>query len=595
MLEVLRHRGPDDEGLASSGAATLGARRLAIIDLARGHQPMASEDGRVVAVQNGELYNFREVREALAVRGHRFTTDNDTEVIPHAYEEWGDAFVERLRGMFAIALWDAGRERLVLARDRLGKKPLAYAVTDGGIAFASELQALLTLPIDRAVDDEALRAYLTFGYIDAPRTAFRAIRKVRPGTVVAIARGAVTEQVYWRPTFTPKLALSEDEALERLRTTLTEAVRVRLISDVPLGVFLSGGLDSSTIVALMAQASAGPVRTFAVGFSDESYSELRYARLVAERFGTEHHELVVEPAANDVLPRLVRHLGEPFADSSIVPSFHVAQAARRHVTVALNGDGGDELFAGYDRYRAAALAARLDRVPRPLRAVAARLARALPAGPHAPALLRRARRFALPLADDAGTRYRSWIGYFDERILGERLRRHAPAPALAIGEGVDGLQELDLTSYLPGDLLVKMDIATMAASLEGRSPFLDHEVVDLVNRLPARLKLRGGRSKHLLRRLMAGVLPDEILARRKMGFVMPVAEWVRGPLRPMVTDLLLDGPDRGFVDREEARRVVREHLDGRVDRTRQVWALLMLELWSREVVERPAEVRVLAR
>ena len=279
MLETLRHRGPDDEGLASAGATAIGVRRLSIIDLVSGHQPMASEDGGIVAVQNGELYNFREVREALAARGHRFHTDSDTEVIPHAYEEWGSAFVERLRGMFAIALWDAGRERLILARDRLGKKPLAYAVTAEGVAFASELQALLTLPLDRAVDAEALRGYLAFGYIDAPRTAFRAVRKVRPGTLLEIAGGVVTERVYWRPTFAPKLAVSEDEALERLRATLTEAVRIRLISDVPLGVFLSGGLDSSTIVALMAQESSAPVRTFAVGFSDESYSELRYARL----------------------------------------------------------------------------------------------------------------------------------------------------------------------------------------------------------------------------------------------------------------------------------------------------------------------------
>src|SRR5581483_5651725 len=344
MLGQLLHRGPDEEGVGVSDAAAIGCRRLAVIDVVHGHQPMRNETGEILAVQNGELYNYQELRDDLVRRGHRLETQSDTEVIPHLYEEHGADFPRLLRGMFAIAVWDVRSRTLVLTRDRLGKKPLMYASTHEGLAFASEIAPLLSLGIDRSIDDHAIREYLSFGYVRAPRTAFRAIRSVRPGhTLVAKADGLREERAYWRLEFSPKERIEEAEALERLRAAIAEAVRIRLISEVPLEAFLSGGLDSSTVVAFMAKESNAAVRTYSVGFPDDDHNELRYARLVAERFGTYHHEFVVEPEAASVLPMLVRHVGQPFADASLVPTYYVAKTARQHVTVALNGDGGDEL------------------------------------------------------------------------------------------------------------------------------------------------------------------------------------------------------------------------------------------------------------
>lgn len=598
MLSCLQHRGPDEEGLGQLGAATVGARRLAILDLAHGQQPMSNEDGTVIAVQNGEIYNYRSLREDLSRRGHRFRTDNDTEVLPHLYEEHGADFPRHLRGMFAIALWDARESRLILTRDRLGKKPLLYADTPDGLAFASEIQALLTLPIDRSVDDEAIRDFLDVGYVRAPRSAFGAIRKVRPGHTLVYADGRVEEGSYWRLSFSPKDQIGEEDAVAGLRARLSEAVRIRLISDVPLGAFLSGGLDSSTIVALMASESADPVRTFSVGFRDEDFSELRYARLVAERFATDHHELIVEPDAAGVLPMLVRHVGEPFADPSLLPTYYVAKAARAQVTVALNGDGGDELFAGYDRYRAALLAGRLDGIPSAIRAAFATAARRLPEPKWMP-VARRARRVAMTLGMSKQRRYQRWTGFFADnpRIRGERIkelpRSSAMEEAIAAAGPTDSLEEMlaiDLGNYLPGNLLVKADIASMAASVESRSPFLDHEVVEFMAHLPSAMKLRGGRSKYLLRRLMRGVLPDEILERGKMGFGAPIGRWLRGPLRGLVDDTLASAPDRGYVDPFEARRVVTRHFAAPDENGLLVWSLVMLELWFRYVEELPAPV-----
>lgn len=596
MLARLMHRGPDEEGIGGSSGATLGCRRLAIIDMLHGHQPMRDETGDILAVQNGELYNYRDVREELLRRGHRFGTDSDTEVLPHLYEEYGADFPHYLRGMFAVAVWD-GRERmLVLARDRLGKKPLVYAESEGGIAFASEIQALLALGTDRTVDDAAIREYLSFGYVRAPRTAFSAIRCVQPGHARVYVDGRLREErTYWRIAFSPKEPMPEHEAVDRVRAAIAEAVRVRLIGDVPLGAFLSGGLDSSTVVAFMAQESTA-VRTYSVGFADEDYSELRYARLVAQRFGTDHHEFVVEPAAASVLPMLVRHLGQPFADASVVPTYYVAKTARQHVTVALNGDGGDELFAGYTRYRAALLAERFRPIPRPVRRLIAAGARRMPEPAWVPSS-RRARRFAMTLGMTHHERYRRWTGFFadDLGILGPRLRE-LPEPtgwldeAQAEARATDGLDEMlavDLRAYLPGDLLVKMDIATMAASLEGRSPFLDHELVELMARLPSALKLRGGTSKYLLRRLMRGVLPDEVLDRSKMGFGGPVGRWLRGPLRGLVEDAVLGAPDRGYVEPRRAHQIVDRLYASPTDNGLLVWCLLMLELWFRYVAEAP--------
>jgi asparagine synthase (glutamine-hydrolysing) len=599
MLAGMAHRGPDEEGISGSAGTVIGCRRLAVIDVADGHQPMRDETGDILAIQNGELYNYQELRADLVRRGHRLVTRSDTEILPHLYEEHGPDFPRLLRGMFAIVVWDARTRTLVLTRDRLGKKPLLYSES-GGVAFASELAPLLDLGISREIDDAAIREYLAFGYVRAPRTAFSAIRSVRPGHVRLYRDGAlVGERPYWRLAFSPKERIGEADALERLRSAIAEAVRIRLISDVPLGAFLSGGIDSSTVVAFMAQESDTTVRTYSVGFADEDYSELKYARLVAERFGTDHHEFVVEPEAAAVLPMLVRHVGQPFADASIVPTYYVAKTARQHVTVALNGDGGDELFAGYTRYRAALLAGRVDRVPRPLRALAAAGARRLPEPAWLPGS-RRARRFTMTLGMPPEERYRRWTGFFadDARILGERLR-DLPEPTAWLDEArseagaTDGLDEMlaiDMRAYLPGDLLVKMDIATMAASLEGRSPFLDHKVVELMAHLPSSLKLRGGTSKVLLRKLMRGTLPEEVLDRSKMGFGAPIGRWLRGPLRELVEDAVVNAPDRGYVDRARARQIVSELYASPTDNGLRVWCLLMLELWFRYVVE-AAETR----
>ena len=603
MADALRHRGPDEEGVGVSAPAALAARRLAIIDLAHGQQPMRNETGDVLAVQNGEIYNFVELRRELASLGHVFRTDNDTETLPHAYEEWGPKFASRLHGMFAIAIWDARRERLILARDRFGKKPLFYSASARLTVFASELQGLLAhSAIEAAPDAEAIDDYLTLGYVPAPRSAYVGIRKVEPAHTVVIERGHVTSERYWRLSYSPKLDVAIDQAAERVRELIDAAVRRRLMSDVPLGAFLSGGLDSSTVVAFMARHSERPVKTFSIGFADARFDELRYARIVARAFGTDHHEFVVDAAQTDVLPMLVRHLGEPFADSSIVPTYHVARITREHVTVVLNGDGGDELFAGYDRYKAAALArATVERLPDGARRGVAALAERLPGRSFLPRPALRARRFLVALGLEPEDRYLRWTGYFTgplrERIAGPALRDRVDGRAdgplrdasLLTGatEPAERFMAADIALGLPGDLLVKMDIATMACSLEARSPLLDHELAEYVARLPVGYKLSIGRSKVLLRQAMRGVLPEAILRRGKMGFSAPVGEWLRGPLRELFSDLVLatDARSRAFVSLTGARDLYAEHVSGRVDRTPWLWNLLMLELWWRECVD----------
>lgn len=605
MSGALRHRGPDEEGLGLSGPAALVARRLAIIDLAHGQQPMRNEAGDVLAIQNGEVYNYVELRRQLASLGHTFRTNSDTETLPHAYEEWGPGFVSRLHGMFAVAVWDARRERLILGRDRFGKKPLFYLSAPHLTVFASELQGLLAHPsVDRVPDPQSIDDYLTFGYVPAPRSAYVGIRKVEPAHTVVIERGQVSSERYWRLSYAPKLDVSIDDAAERVRELINGAVRRRLMSDVPLGAFLSGGLDSSTVVAFMARYSDRPVKTFSIGFADARFDELRYARIAARTFGTDHHEFVVDAANTDVLPMLVRHLGEPFADSSIVPTYHVARITREHVTVVLNGDGGDELFAGYDRYKAAALArATVERIPDGMRRGVAALAQALPGRTFLPRPALRARRFLVALGLEPEERYLRWTGYFTgplrELIAGDALRdrmdERADGP-LRDASALTGATEpaecfmaADIGLGLPGDLLVKMDIATMACSLEARSPLLDHELAEYVARLPVGHKLSITRSKVLLRRAMRGVLPEEILRRGKMGFSAPVGEWLRGPLRDMFTDLVLapDARSRRFVALAGARSLYEEHTSGRADRTPWLWNLLMLELWWRECVDGP--------
>jgi asparagine synthase (glutamine-hydrolysing) len=608
MNDALRHRGPDGEGMFWSDHVGLAMRRLAIIDVAGGDQPIFNEDRSVCVVYNGEIYNFLELRKELEHKGHQFSTQSDTEVIVHAYEEHGPDCVERLWGMFALALWDSRRNLLLLARDRLGKKPLVYYrdPEKGGLAFASELHALLTHPqVPRDVDPRAIDDYLTYLYVPSPTTAFCNVRKLKPGHRLVWQDGRVTVEPYWNVTFAAKSHVRQEEAVEQFGTLLRDAVRRRLIADVPLGAFLSGGMDSSSIVAEMAELSSVPVKTFSIGFGERDFDELRYARQVAQRFGTEHHELVVEPRALDVLPTLVQHYGEPYGDSSAIPTYYVAQLTRQHVTVALNGDGGDELLAGYERHWAARVAARYDTIPRFVRHGLIRpLIPLLPEPRQRRAFLRRAKRFMaaahLPVFD----RYLHWVGaYTPSQKLGlytsefvEALRGNdsgswlqdalAPEPHL---DPVDAVLRADTLLYLPEDLLAKVDIASMANSLEARSPFLDHRLVEFCAALPSSLKLRGRTSKWLLRQLMHDRLPPAILTRPKMGFGVPVGEWLRSELRPLLEDTLLSSraAQRGYFNPQAIRGLVDEHLTYRVDRTPHIWALLMLELWFREFADVP--------
>jgi asparagine synthase (glutamine-hydrolysing) len=613
LCNVLAHRGPDDEGYHITGPVGLGQRRLAILDLAGGRQPMSNEDGTVWVTFNGEIYNFHELRERLGGLGHRFATGSDTEAIVHAYEEYGPECAKELRGMFAFALWDQAGQTLLLARDRVGKKPLFHAEVDGQRVFASELQALLQHPgLVRELDWAALDEYLTYGYVPAPKTIFRGIHKLPPAhwlTLKLPRDGSGSPEIhverYWQLAYEPKLRLSEEDAAEGLLEVLKEAVRLRMIADVPLGALLSGGIDSSIVVALMSQLSDRPVKTFSIGFDDQEFNELPHARRVAERCGTEHHELIVRPKALEVLPTLVRHYGEPYADSSAIPSYYVAKLTREHVKVALNGDGGDECFAGYERYAGGLAADRYGRIPAAVRRLAIEpLSRLIPAGGPRRSRLRQARRFLEVAGQPAAQRYLRWIGYvptaqkaalysadFQDQLAGHQaeswlLEVWEQLTAAGLGP-LDTMLALDVESYLPYDLLVKMDIATMANSLEARSPFLDHQVMEFCARLPESYKLRGMRLKHLLKKAGAGLLPPETLARRKMGFGVPVANWMRGELRSWTEDLLLSprALKRGYFQPEALRQLVDRHLEGREDRSFQLWALLWLELWHQEFMD----------
>jgi asparagine synthase (glutamine-hydrolysing) len=603
MRDRLVHRGPDSGGEYVDEHVALGVRRLKIIDLLTGDQPQANETRSVWTVFNGEIYNFHELREELAGRGHRLATASDTEVIVHLYEEVGWRFVERLDGMFALAVWDTRTKTLVLARDRLGKKPLLYREANGTIHFASEHQALLAgLGRRPGVDPDAIRLYLRLGFVPAPRDAFAGVRKLAPAHVLVWRDGRSTLHRYWSTPAPGTLRIDEGDAIQELRRLLTRAVARRLVSDVPVGAFLSGGVDSSAVVATMAALSS-KVRTFTIGFREAEFSELAYARDVAERFGTEHREFVVGPGEVDVLPALVRHYGEPYADSSAVPTYFLSKLTRDHVTVALSGDGGDELFAGYERYFAVRLASSLDRLPALVRVPAlGAAARLLPdsVSPFSP--LRRARRFLQAAALPPRERYLRWLGVFDgeqlARLLSPEFAR-VTADAERVGElaredgftgpdPVAAAQALDLGLYLPDDLLVKVDIASMANSLEVRCPFLDRELVEFAVRLPTSLKMRGAERKYLVKRAFEGTMPAANLHRRKQGFGVPIGAWFRGDLRHYAEDILLSANalGRGYFRRAELEELVRAHTAGAEDHTHRVWALLFLELWHREFVDR---------
>lgn len=607
-LDAMKHRGPDGSGEWSDGLCSLGHRRLVVIDLSNGgRQPLANENGSVWVTFNGEVYNFESLRRELQGLGHAFRTRTDTEVVVHAYEQWGGRCVERFRGMFAFAVWDRNRRRLFLARDRVGKKPLFYAETAGRLSFASEIQGLLADPrVPRDVSHEALDDYLALGYIPAPATAFLGIFKLPPAHTLTAGFGhdgrvRVQTERYWSLDYATKPRRSEAEAGEELRETLTDAVKVRMVSDVPLGAFLSGGVDSAIVVGLMAGISDRPVKTFSVGFDDPDYDELEHARLVARHFATDHHELIVRPDDLSVITGLVRHFGEPFADSSAVPTFHVARATRGSVTVAVNGDGGDESFAGYERYRAMDLAARLRSVPGAGFA-SGLVGRLLPDSINPRSKIRRARRFLLANSTPPAHRYARWLTFFGPeakarlytREFSSSLGRGPAAPWLAELYGrseslgaVDAALAVDVASYLPYDLLVKADVTSMAVGLEARSPFLDQHVMQFAASLPARFKVRGSTTKYLLKAAFAGMLPRRTVARPKMGFGVPVGRWFRGPLRGTLEDALLSprSRSRGYFEHAEVARLVGEHVGGRADHSFTLWNLFMLELWHREVLE----------
>jgi asparagine synthase (glutamine-hydrolysing) len=597
MTDRLAHRGPDGEGFHLDGPIGLGHRRLSIIDLCTGAQPMASASGSTWITYNGEVYNYRELRDELIALGCEFRTTSDTEVILAAYEAWGVGCVDRLRGMFAFAIWDAPGRRLFLARDRVGIKPLVYSWDGRCLRFASELKAILEDPtVPRVLDREALRDYFTHLYVPGPRSIFRDIRKLPPASYLICSLDGAGEPVvksYWDLRMVPDATLSEAEWTEQLDHLLHETVRMHLVSDVPIGAFLSGGLDSSTVAACMARSASGPIKTFSIGFDEADYDELRYARMLASRYGTEHFELVVKPDVMEVLPRLAEQFDEPFADASAVPTYCVSRITRDHVTVALSGDGGDENYAGYHRYaEAVALRDQMDRSPLSLLKPLARWAGAR-RRPGA-----RGREFLQVRGLDAVDRYVRMLTYQTPETLEGLLTGDAAAAidlagppralrALAARAGTEDylstLQYMDVHHYLPEDILTKVDRASMLTSLEARVPLLDHVVMEHAARMPPGLKLRDGRGKHVLKAAMAPYLPGEMLHRRKMGFGVPLAQWFRRDLKDFTRDVLLDARtrQRGLLRPEAVARLLDAHQAGRRDYSSQLWSLICLELWCR--------------
>jgi asparagine synthase (glutamine-hydrolysing) len=602
MCQTIVHRGPDDEGIYAQGRVGLGMRRLSIIDLSGGHQPIHNEDETVWIVYNGEIYNFPELRKGLLERGHQFYTHSDTEVIVHLYEEMGADCVKALRGMFGLALYDERRESLLLARDRLGKKPLYYALTNGRLLFGSEIKALLAVAPQLAdkISSEGILQYLYYSYIPDPHTAFEGIRKLPAGHLLEFRNGEVSVRQYWDiPSYDTQTAISEAECLEQLEERLAEAVRIRLISDVPLGALLSGGVDSSIVVALMARASARPVKTFSIGFRNQAYNESQYARMVAEQFGTAHHELIVDPSIEETLAYVTGKLEEPFGDSSMLPTYHVCRMARQHVTVALSGDGGDELFAGYDRYLASQNRRRFDRIPQWVGQVyRGQLHDRLPSGTYG-------RNLAWNATLSHRDRYLDSVSFlpalhrersiFSREFLASAAKLPEPldqfrafydhAPAT---DPLSRLLYLDTKTYLNGDILTKVDRMSMLSSLEVRVPMLDHVLVEWVASLPVQWKFHKGARKYILKKLAERLgIPGELLHRRKQGFALPLEEWMRGDDRHKFFNILLEPRTtaRGYFRPQAVRDIVDEHVRGRRNRSGVLWRMLILELWHRNFLE----------
>lgn len=613
MTDILDHRGPDGEGHTAFPGCGLGHRRLAIIDLSGGAQPMADEHQQCWVTFNGEIYNFLELRQDLESRGHRFRTRSDTEVVAHLVAERGADAFGLLRGMFAIGAWDLQARRLLLARDRIGKKPLYWFRDSAGLYFASEIKALLVLPnCPREIDFEALDLYLTYQSIPGTRTIFRHVQRLPPGAVLTWAAGEEPRITpYWSLDWSRKTTLSYEDARRHLRDLIVDATRARLIADVPVGAFLSGGVDSSAVVAAMAECSSGPVKTFSIGFPQKAFNETQYARAVAQQFGTQHEEFIVEPNAIEMLPKLAWHYDQPYADSSALPTYYVSQMTRRHVTVALNGDGGDEFFGGYERYRALLVQALYHSVTTPaLRDVAERATRWLPERWRNHGRWRKLRVFA---EDARGHADAFNLSLFNAREFNAAGRRalysrdfaarlgpsHAESYFLdlmaqsAAQVGPDPVEQAlrtDTLMYLPDTLLVKVDIASMAVSLETRSPLLDTAVMEFAASLPRAWKVTRRESKKILKEAHADILPHDVLYRRKMGFSLPLAHWFRHDLYDYARQILLDERSvrRGYFRRETVDALIEDHRAGRQNNASRLWALLMLEHWHREILERPS-------
>ncbi len=596
MNQTIVHRGPDDEGIFSGPGIGLGFRRLSIIDLSTGHQPISNEDGTLWVMLNGEIYNYPELRADLESKGHRFASQSDTETIVHLYEEYGPGCFSRLRGMFAIALWDSRKRSLLLARDRVGKKPMFYAATPERVIFGSELKVLLAADgFSREVDHEALCDYFSFGYVPNPKTIYRAARKVRPGHYLIVNASGIREVGYWDLSFANIENHTEEAWAEQLRDSLCEATRIRLLSDVPLGAFLSGGVDSSSVVAMMSRLRRGAVTTCSIGFDEEEFNEAEYARQVAGVFRTHHYDKIVHASALDVLDKLVWHYDEPYADSSAIPTYYVSQVAREHVTVALGGDGGDENFAGYRRYR-------LDQFENHLRSyVPHSFRRAIfgPLGQHYPALawaprVFRGRATFQSLASSPLEGYFRSMSYFrpDEKhkLLTSDFRKslqgydsldvfrehydRADTPDL-----LSKIQYLDIKTYLTDDILAKVDRASMAVSLEVREPLLDHRLMESAARIPSELKLKDGVGKYIFKKAMEGVLPRDTIYRKKQGFAIPLANWFRRELHDLA-EFSLFGTDDGILDARYLRKIWNQHQQGTCDRSMHLWAALMFRKWQ---------------
>jgi asparagine synthase (glutamine-hydrolysing) len=601
MCKIITHRGPDEQGTIVKNAAALGMRRLSIIDLKSGQQPIFDCSGNLAIVFNGEIYNFQELKKDLEARGHKFKTNSDTETIVHAYEEFGADCVQHLRGMFAFAIYDFAAETLFIARDRVGKKPLFYSKTSAGnFVFGSELKSLIEHgEISKEIDFSALDAYLTFSYVPEEFCIFKNVHKLAPGHFLIYKNGEISIKKYWDfEYFGISDVKTESEYIEILREKLREAVKIRLISEVPLGAFLSGGVDSSAIVAMMSQISNSPVKTFSIGFNEDSFNELKFARMAAKHFNTEHHEFVVTPDLVEIIDDLVWHFDEPFADSSALPTFMVAKMARDFVTVVLSGDGGDELFAGYTRYVTDKKRSGFSNLPKFVRQnILQKLSENMPHGA-------KGKNFLYNTSLDAVDRYIDSVSHFGKlnrnELYSTNFRQNLNgdfgkasdlfreiADSVSSENATDKLLYLDSKTYLPSDILTKVDRMTMATSLEARVPLLDHELIEFVQTIPAELKLKGAETKYIFKKALEGIVPHEILYREKQGFGVPINEWINSQLKERIHETLLEKRtiERGYFDEKYIKILLDEHAKNRRDHSHSLWILWMLELWHRQFVD----------